>query len=159
MTSSPYARLRAQGWRWRPSTDVVDPELKYWLSRTEETCRRSPSLSTDLIRASKVEIDALVRSKDRLNRWSTHMVCFIASVALGVGWGHYLGPDVVGAPPWHYIVPAVVLAWLWRSYVRPRINDRFAHRAVVARDRLNRWLAPAQPNYLHAAPQRIDQQS
>lgn len=80
------------------------------------------------------------------------MLCFLASVALGVGWGQYLGPEVVVAAPWRYIVPAFLLAWLWRRYVRPRINDRFAHRAVVARDRLNRWLAPTQPNRQHAAP-------
>lgn len=68
MTPSPYARMRTQGWPWSPCTAVMDPELKYWLSRTEETCRRSPSLSTDLIRASNVEIKALVRSK-QFNRW------------------------------------------------------------------------------------------
>ncbi|MBU8819262.1 hypothetical protein KL864_25540 [Mycolicibacterium goodii] len=153
---STYRKLRHARWPWRPADEVCDPELNYWLTRAEVTIQ-TRDLSTQYVRAIKREIAALQRVTSR----SQHAAALIAALgitvligawfALAAGLAPFISAEILPADPVvgpypvsellaTAITVALSIGW-WILHVRPSITDRFAHRAVVARDRLNRWLS------------------
>lgn len=148
-TPLPEALWRLR-WPWKCAADVTDPEMHYWLRRVEASCQLQPPLSLDLLRAAKIELRALDSHRSRSDRLATQFFVSMALFAL-IWWltGQAL---LIGALPGipliaqHAALTFLITAQGFLANVRPWITDHFAHRTVLARDRLNRWLVPAFPD-------------
>lgn len=137
-------------WPWKAAADVTDPEMHYWLGRVEASSQLQPPLSLDLLRAAKIELRALDSHRSRSDRLAAQFFVAIALFAL-IWWltGQALliaalpGIPLIGQ---HAALSVLITAQCFFANVRPWITDHFAHRTVLARDRLNRWLSPACPD-------------
>ena len=141
-------------WPWKAAAVVRDPELAYWLSRVEATYRLYPERSNDLLRAIQVEISALVGCSDRSARRAAQVSGGIATfMAVLYAWtASGMTQQLLAALPTSKplavvaisVVAAMLLALCRR--VGRWIDHRLSHRAVLARDRLNRWLITTSPD-------------
>lgn len=138
-------------WDRQPAADVRDREMRYWLCRAEATFMQSPQLSRDMVRAIGIEMGALARSTSLFARGSAQVLGFLLTAAAAVnmavfsGVARWLTSSSIPAIGVLLACAAITLMVLvfWHSNIRPMITGLFAHRAVVARDRLHRWLVAA----------------
>lgn len=125
--------------------------MRYWVARAEATFAENPAMSRDMVRAISVEMGAVSRCGNLLVRVMAQLLSLVVTVAVVV-----FVVDVSGL--WYgltngfgpvlrvFFIVVGVLAMLlhWFQFVSSWVADAFAHRGVLARERLNRWLvAPA----------------
>jgi hypothetical protein len=135
---------------WNLAAEVVrDPELAYWLSRAEATFRQNPTLSKDMLRATLAEIGALSRCRSTVARVGAQVLSFLVTtagalcVAVVSGAAPLVMSDAVFTLPLRallVVIANLLVFMIWCGFVSPSITVHFARRAVIARDRLNRWL-------------------
>ena len=137
------------GWDYRPAREIVDPELAHWVTRIEAAAITS---SPDLTRAAAHELGYLTVLRRRSTRYGTAAIASLAAgagVAVGVGWMTTSDMDQLSVAP----IPAVLLhilgigiaavaAVMACRVVALTVTRSWAHRIVIARDRLDRWLPP-----------------
>lgn len=149
--SSPL-RAVLPGWPWKAAAAVRSPELAYRLSRVEATFRRYPTSSNDRLRAAQVEIEVLESCSDRFLRRAAQVLGVITTLGVLFGLSAASGithqllatlPSITTRVAAAAIGGVVVL--LLPGRVARWIDKRLAHRAVLARDRLDRWLIASEP--------------
>jgi len=133
-----------KGWPWKPADEVRAPELAYWLQRAEATFSRRPAVSWDFVQAIRSEIAVVEQYRYyRSKRLVAGLLGVMFSVAIVFAFN---GPWMLNAPidtPAGMAIVAstvIILAWLASQQVAVWFDRRAAHRIVVARDRLHRWL-------------------
>lgn len=139
-------------WPWEAAAAVGDPELAYWLGRAEATWRLYPELSNDLLRATQVEISAVVGCSDRIARRAAQVLGGIATLVpmlyvwKAAGMTRQLLAVLPSPLPLKVAAVSLIGVTLLATCRRVGrwIDHRLSHRAVLARDRLNRWLVPWQ---------------
>lgn len=118
-------------------------ELDYWLTRAEETFRREPTLSQDLRRAVWVEMKAVWCYSSAFFRHIFGTMQFLVGAYIAFALTHErlvsILPESLGGRALVSSAGAVVLAWAWWG-CNAWATSWCAHRAVIARERLHRWL-------------------
>lgn len=138
-------------WPWKPAAQLREPssELGYWLTRAE-AARGS---SGDLMRAVLVEISAVIRHADRRQRRVDSVFTLITALCAINGLVAY----IIEATQLQRVAPVTTIVLvlasnvgaliIWRR-VACWVTNHHAHRAVLARERLDRWLPPMPPKVL-----------
>ncbi len=159
------AQVRARlprGWPYRPAHELDDPESAYWIGRIEAAAQTT---SPDLVLAAHREFERIGLHRGPTGRRVTAAVCGVVSASVaGVGIGTALMWAVTpvhlatGTGPWEtaLLVAMSVFVVLFTTArtgttVYRTVLRHFAHTAVIARERLDRWLPPIATHPLYRA--------
>lgn len=140
--------VRYPWWPWRPANEVRHRELGYWLARTERGFPAA-TVSEDLMRAIRVEIGAVVHHADPVTRRGDKIFAVIVSFILAnlsaaIFFDAGVYDQLPRAATIGLYVASNLLAILFGWRATRWVTNHHALRAVLARERLDRWLPPLQ---------------